>query len=136
MLNKRGNKVTREQLQEFKAILEAEQAGTRRTLLQNRQDIGIENSADALEEISYTAGRELAMANLSRYSGVLRNVRAALGRIEDGAFGICLRCETMIGLKRLKAIPWTPLCIRCQEAADRNDVDVFEFVHKVGSSAA
>ena len=128
--------MTREQLQEFKGFLEAEQAGTSRTLLQNRQDIGIEKSADALEEISYTAGRELAMANLSRYSGILHNIRAALVRIENGAFGICLCCETTIGLKRLRAVPWTPLCIRCQEAADRNDVEVLEFVHKVDSSAA
>lgn len=128
--------MTREQLQEFKAILEAELAGTSRTLLQNRQDIGIENSADALEEISYTAGRELAMENLSRYSGILHNIRAALVRIEGGAFGICLCCDTTIALKRLRAVPWTPLCIRCQEAADRNDVEVLEFVHKVGSSAA
>jgi hypothetical protein len=60
--------VTREQLQGFKKILEAEQAGTRRTLLQNRRNIGIEKSADEWEEISYTADRELAMANLSRYS--------------------------------------------------------------------
>ena len=67
--------MTREQLQEFKKILEAEQAGTGRTLLQNRQDIGIEKSADVLEEVSYTADSELAMANLSRYSGLLRYPR-------------------------------------------------------------
>jgi hypothetical protein len=52
---------TREQLQDFKKIPELEHAGAGRTLLQNRQNIGIKRSADALEEIPYTAagGAEL-----------------------------------------------------------------------------
>ena len=45
-------------------------------------------------------------------------------RIKDDAFGACLCCRTVIGLRRLRAVPWTPLCIRCQEAADRNDAEV------------
>jgi len=92
--------VTREQLQELKKILKAEHAGAGWTLLQNRQNFGSEKSADVLEEISYTADREIAMANLSRYSGLLRNIWAALVCIEDEAFGVCLCCGTTIGLRR------------------------------------
>ncbi len=110
--------------------------GAGRTLLQNRRNIGIEKSADMLEEISYTADRELAMASLSRSSGLLRNIRAALARIEHEEFGTCLCCGAAIGLMRLRAVPWTPLCIRCQEAADRNDPEVIDFVHEVNASAA
>ena len=128
--------MTREQLQEFKTILEAEQTSAGRALLQNRRNIGIEKSADILEEISYTADRELAVANLCRSSGLLRNIRAALVRIEHEAFGTCLCCGAAIGLMRLKAVPWTPLCIRCQEAADCNDPQVIDFVHEVNASAA
>ena len=114
----------REQLPEFKKILEAEQAGAGRALLQNRQNVGSEKIADVLEEIWHTADRELPMAKLGWCSGLLRNIRAALVRIKDDAFGACLCCGTVIGLRRLRAVPWTPLCIRCQEAADRNDAEV------------
>jgi RNA polymerase-binding transcription factor DksA len=116
--------VEREQLPEFKKILEAERAGAGWALLQNRQNVGIEKIADVLEEIWHTADRELPMANLGWCSGLLRNIRAALVRIKDDAFGTCLCCRTVIGLRRLRAAPWTPLCIRCQEAADRNDAEV------------
>ena len=114
----------REQLPEFKKILEAEQAGAGWALLQKRQNVGSEKIADVLEEIWHTADRELPMANLGWCSGLLRNIRASLVRIKDDAFGACLCCGTVIGLRRLWAVPWTPLCSRCQEAADRNDAEV------------
>jgi len=47
-------------------------------------------------------------------------VRAALRRIDEGTFGVCLHCEEDISPKRLAAVPWTPFCIQCQEIADRN----------------
>jgi DnaK suppressor protein len=47
-------------------------------------------------------------------------VRSALRRIEEGSFGICLHCEEEISPKRVAAVPWTSLCIQCQEQADRN----------------
>lgn len=128
--------MTREQLLEFRTILEEEQAGTGRTLRQNRQYIVIDKSADVLEEISYTADRELAMARLSRHSGLLRDIRAALVRIENDEFGICICCETKIGLRRLRAVPWTPLCIRCQEVADQDGAGVLELVHEISANAA
>ena len=106
------------------AILEAGQAGAGRALLQNRQNVGSEKIDDVLEEIWHTADRELPMANLGWCSGLLHNIRAALVRTKDDAFGACLCCRTVIGLRRLRAVPWTPLCIRCQEAADRNDAEV------------
>ena len=57
---------------------------------------------------------------LDRESKLLAQVRGALRRIDDGAFGVCLHCEEDISPKRLNAVPWTPYCISCQEQADRN----------------
>ena len=55
-----------------------------------------------------------------RESNLLRDARAALRRIRDGSFGTCEECEQDIHLKRLAAVPWAPLCIKCQEAKDRD----------------
>jgi DnaK suppressor protein len=40
---------------------------------------------------------------------------AALDRLADGSFGVCLECETPIAPKRIIAAPWAARCIHCQE---------------------
>jgi DnaK suppressor protein len=112
-------KMTKTELNKFKEFLEAKQSELAQ-VLRNRDGIAIEKSPDALDEVQNAAERELAIRNLDRESNLLRNVRAALHRIDEGTFGVCLHCEEDISLKRLNAVPWAPYCIQCQEIADRN----------------
>ena len=114
--------MTKTELNRFKQILEEKQAELAK-VLRNREGITIEKSPDALDEVQNAAERELAIRNLDRESNLLRNVRTALVRIEDGSFGVCLHCEEDISPKRLNAVPWTPYCIHCQEMADRIQVE-------------
>jgi DnaK suppressor protein len=86
--------------------------------LRSWDHISIERSADQMDELQLASERDLAIRNLDSESVLLRQVRAALQRIHDGGFGICIECEQAIGSKRLAAVPWAPRCIRCQEAAD------------------
>ncbi len=111
--------MTKTELNKYKKILETKQEELER-IVRNRDAITIEKSADALDEVQHAAERELAIRNLDRESNLLRNVRSALRRINDGSFGVCLHCEEEISPKRLAAVPWTALCIQCQEQADRN----------------
>ena len=111
--------MTKNELKKFKEILLARQAELE-LFVRNREGIAIEKSPDALDEVQHAAERELAIRNLDRESNLLRNVRAALRRIDEGAFGVCLHCEEDISPKRLAAVPWTAFCIQCQEIADRN----------------
>ena len=111
--------MTKTELNKYKEILENKQAELAQ-VLRNRDAITIEKSPDALDEVQNAAERELAIRNLDRESNLLRNVRAALHRIDEGMFGICLHCEEDISPKRLNAVPWAPYCIACQEIADRN----------------
>ncbi|HUI80819.1 MAG TPA: TraR/DksA family transcriptional regulator [Bryobacteraceae bacterium] len=110
------------ELEKYRKMLEAKQAELSIGLL-NREDIAIEKSADALDEVQLAGERELAIRNLDRESNLLRNVRGALKRISDGSYGTCLHCEEDIKPKRLDAVPWTKYCIRCQEAADRHEFE-------------
>jgi len=66
----------------------------------------------------------------------LRNVRAALGRIEEGSFGVCLHCEEDISPKRLAAVPSTAFCIVCQELADRSLYEGVETLDELLVTAA
>jgi DnaK suppressor protein len=89
----------------------------------NRDAIAIETTADELDRIQQAQERDFAMGAIDRDSLRLREIRSALERINDGGFGICLNCEEEIAAKRLAAVPWTALCIVCQEAAERISSD-------------
>src|SRR6202035_3861543 len=84
----------------------------------SRGALAIETSPDELDRIQNSQERDLAIGTLDRHSRLLREVQAALSRIDASSFGVCLDCEADIGAKRLVAVPWTALCIACREAAD------------------
>lgn len=42
-----------------------------------------------------------------------QQIKAALQRIEDGTYGICVQCDEEIPEKRLELLPHTPLCTKC-----------------------
>ena len=92
--------------------------------IQPRQNTGVKKSADVLEEIWRTADSKHPKANFTLGLGLLRKLRVALAGMKADVFGACLCCKASLGLSRLTAAPWTPLCLRCQEAADRDDAEV------------
>src|SRR6185503_14939960 len=119
--------MTQTEINKYKAMLEAKQAELSAGL-RNRDDIAIEKTLDAIDEVQLAGERELAIRNLDRESNLLRQVRAALARIADGSYGVCLHCEEEISSKRINAVPQTPYCIKCQEAADRHEFEANETV--------
>lgn len=50
--------------------------------------------------------------------GILEQVTDAIARIEDGTYGVCQHCGTPISEERLKALPYTPYCVRCSRSED------------------
>src|SRR5450432_1062372 len=110
------------ELNKYKAMLETKQAELSLGL-RNREDIAIEKTPDAIDEVQLAGERELAIRNLDRESNLLRQVRGALARIAEGSYGICMHCEEEISQKRLNAVPQTAFCIKCQEAADRHEFE-------------
>jgi DnaK suppressor protein len=50
---------------------------------------------------------------------LLREVVAALQKIEDGSFGSCERCGEPIAEKRLEAVPFARNCIDCQRLIEQ-----------------
>ncbi len=113
--------MTNAEIKKYREILEAKQSELI-YLLRNREGIEIEKSPDALDEVQRASERELAIRTLDRESSLLRNVRAALQRIDRGQFGVCMHCEEDISAKRMNAVPWTPYCIECQEQFDRKQL--------------
>ena len=105
-------------IKKYRALLEEKRAELSRKV-RNRDQIAIQKAADEFDQVQLTAEREMAITNLDRESNLLRDVTAALARIEDGSYGVCARCEEDIKLKRLDAVPWAAYCVTCQEEVDR-----------------
>jgi DnaK suppressor protein len=110
-------------LEDFKRILETMLVNLE-SPLHKRDQIAIENTADALDEVQNAAARDFAIRQLESQSSRFRNIKAALQRIEEGTYGECVHCQASISSKRLKAVPWTPYCLDCQDMADQKTTQV------------
>jgi DnaK suppressor protein len=73
---------------------------------------------DLIDEWVFANDRDLALAMLDRNTTLLRQVMRALDRIAMGTYGVCQDCEEPISERRLGALPWADLCLKCQEEAD------------------
>lgn len=58
-------------------------------------------------------------ATLTNATAELRQIVAALRRVEDGSYGYCQDCDEPIDERRLFAMPATPYCTACQAIAER-----------------
>ena len=101
----------------FEEVLLARALELARSLAERNQ-IAIEQSADAIDATLLAAERETSARNLTQEYRLLREVEAARGRMREGTYGVCLRCEEEIAPKRLQAIPWAALCVSCQTKAE------------------
>ncbi len=59
--------------------------------------------------------RDLSVALSERESAELLAIDAALQRIQDGSFGLCLDCGVTIPTARLHANPTALRCVACQQ---------------------
>jgi DnaK suppressor protein len=82
------------------------------------RDAGDLTFSNEIDLASSLEGREMLFQLTSRDRNELRLIEDALFRINEGTFGACESCEEQISLKRLQIMPLTPLCIKCQEAAE------------------
>ena len=123
-------------LQQFKAILEPI-LDALELPLRRRDEIAVDNSPDTLDQVQHAANRDLAIHQLESDSSRLRDVRQAIQRIDEGTYGVCLRCDMDISLKRLKAVPWAAYCLSCQDIVEREQTETAkdEAVPKVHMAA-
>jgi len=80
--------------------------------------VNLDNEDRGGDEADQTV-RVLAEAEFLNMHERLRNqlfeIESALGRIENGSFGLCEETEELIEPERLRAIPWTRLSIEGAE---------------------
>jgi len=59
--------------------------------------------------------QSIHQAGLNQARQKLNKLERALKQVDDPKFGICLRCEQPIPIKRLMLMPEAVTCVRCAE---------------------
>lgn len=62
---------------------------------------------------------DLDLAEIDRDLEELRDVEAALERLREAAYGVCIGCRAAIPYARLKAYPTAKRCVRCQRVHEK-----------------
>ena len=112
-----------EDLQQFKhKLLVAKQTVVDR--VQKAEDDGREadsegEARDLADQASSSYAKELLFRKSSSDRKFLQLIDEALDRLENGNYGECQNCDEPIGLKRIQAVPWARLCIKCQELEEQ-----------------
>jgi RNA polymerase-binding transcription factor DksA len=83
--------------------------------------------ADAVDQIQATASRDVGLATRELLLARVNRLSAALDRLHEGEYGVCVECAEPIVPARLAAVPEVQTCVRCQvgleclgRQADRN----------------
>lgn len=61
---------------------------------------------------TFEAERDLAL--IDKIEGMRDQVTAALKRVDDGSYGVCLTCGQPIPKERLEALPFAGQCLSCK----------------------
>ncbi|HOJ86799.1 MAG: TraR/DksA family transcriptional regulator [Elusimicrobiales bacterium] len=80
---------------------------------ENTKDIG-----DEIDDVTQTIEKEITFDLSSNEKNILKDIEVALKKIENKTYGTCDLCKNPIEPKRLKALPYTRYCIKCQIKQD------------------
>ena len=98
---------------EVRAALETRLAKLTDRVARIDADLGDPGSKDWEERASENQNEEVLERLSDAERGEIAEIRAALGRIAAGSYGICAGCGEAIPPRRLEALPYTGHCISC-----------------------
>ncbi len=104
---------------EFREILLKQREELLKSISEDRSSIEVTSHGDLVDQSSNYAEREMLLGMTEHEMNKLRDIDAALGRIEKGTYGICEDTGQEIPEARLRALPTTTLTLDAQRARER-----------------
>ena len=101
--------------EELRADLEQRLAAMLDRLASIKRDVTREHSGDSAEQAQERENDEVVDASGNETAQSIRDIRAAIERIDDGSYGVCERCGEDIGAGRLKVVPEATRCVNCAQ---------------------
>ena len=84
----------------------------------SRDDLIRDRCNDPMDQMQNRFEVDLTISVINKDWQTRRSIEKALKLLSIDEYGICEDCGADINPKRLEAIPWTTLCVGCQEIRD------------------
>ncbi|MBD3840395.1 MAG: RNA polymerase-binding protein DksA [Campylobacterales bacterium] len=114
---------SKKQKEELKAILLERKAIIESNIKDSIDNISKLNSCDCNDELDFAEASSDSFTSgiiVNQQKNELKEIEAALKRIEVGTYGICEMCDEPIAIGRLKAKPFAKFCTDCREIHENN----------------
>lgn len=91
-------------------------------ILNNFEDLQIrqDDLADDADLATSSINQQVSFSIREKEINKLRRIDAALGRIEEGTYGICIESGEEISERRLEGQPWAEYCLEVAEEMERD----------------
>lgn len=77
---------------------------------------------DSIDQATQSLDKEILFELSDNERKILRDIEAAMRKMEKGTYGLCEHCKSVIEKKRIKALPSARYCIACQNGSEKNRV--------------
>jgi len=77
-----------------------------------------QSAVGRLSRMDAMQAQAMAQASGQRRDEMLLRITAALKRVDDGMYGVCLKCDEPINSKRLEFDPTVLLCVDCASQSE------------------
>ena len=116
-MKKADLQVHKKRLEELKTRLQGDvDQLSDEALRRNRQDSSgnLSNMPNHMADIGSDAfEQDFTLSLIESEEDTLQKIEDALGRIQDGSFGLCSSCGKPIPKTRLQALPFAENCVSC-----------------------
>lgn len=88
----------------------------------NRDELIRDRCNDPMDQMQTRFEMDLTISVINNDFETRKSVQTALRLLDEDEYGICQDCGAEINPQRLEAIPWTTLCVYCQDEYDCSGV--------------
>jgi DnaK suppressor protein len=110
--------LTAAQLEKMRNLLVTRRSrllGNSRSKLGEVEELGTDSGGDSADRAAVSLDRDIMVDSAARETKEIRDIEAALAKIDAGTYGICDECNVPIPMARLEYMPNAQFCIGCQE---------------------
>jgi DnaK suppressor protein len=111
-------------MNKFRSILIAEKErllNNSKESIKNDLNISTDDLPDEADLAASEISQSLTFELRNRERIMIAKINTALGKIQEGSFGLCDSCEEPIQKKRLEARPFSTFCVLCQEQHEHRE---------------